>query len=94
MLHTKSKRDQPSGSREFKGFFLPFMGKAAIFIMWSGPFEQTFIPQSYGVSIKNEFNWSNCFRRDVKLINIAFYTHGVKICQSVTFGFCGVIDSF
>ena len=29
------------------------MGIAAIFVMWPGPFEQTFFPPSYGDSIWN-----------------------------------------
>ena len=29
----------------FKGF-LPYMGVAAILVMWPGPFEQTFVPAS------------------------------------------------
>ena len=29
------------------------MGMAAILVMWPGPFEQTFVPSSYGVSIWN-----------------------------------------
>ena len=29
------------------------MGMAAIFVMWPGPFEQTFVPQSHGDSIWN-----------------------------------------
>ena len=29
------------------------MGMAAILVMWSGPFEQTLVPPSYGVSIWN-----------------------------------------
>ena len=53
MLHTKSQGHRPSGSGEdFKGF-LPYMGLAAILVMWPGPFEQTFVPPSKGVSIWN-----------------------------------------
>ena len=29
------------------------MGMAAILVMWPGPFEQTFVPQSHGGSIWN-----------------------------------------
>ena len=48
MLHTKSQGNQPSGSGEedfFKGF-LPYMGVAAILVMWPVQFEQTFGPAS------------------------------------------------
>ena len=27
--------------------FLPYMGMAAILVMWPGPFEQTFVPPSH-----------------------------------------------
>ena len=33
--------------------FLPYMGMAAILVMWPGPFEQTFVPPSHGGSIWN-----------------------------------------
>ena len=33
--------------------FLPYMGMAAILVMWPKPFEQTFVPPSEGVSIWN-----------------------------------------
>ena len=36
----------------FKGF-LPYMGVAAILVMWPGPFVQTFVSASKGVSIWN-----------------------------------------
>ena len=41
MLHTKFQGHRPFGSRE-KDFlrFLPYMGMAAILVMWPGPFEQ------------------------------------------------------
>ena len=32
---------------------LPYMGMAAILVMWPGPFEQTFIPPSHGGSTWN-----------------------------------------
>ena len=34
-----------SGEEDFSRF-LPYMGMAAILVMWSGPFEQTFVPPS------------------------------------------------
>ena len=33
--------------------FLPYIGMAAILVMWPGPFEQTFVPLSQGDSIWN-----------------------------------------
>ena len=51
MLHTKSQGHQPSGfGEDFLGV-LPYMGLAAILVMWPGPFEHTFVPPSQGVSI-------------------------------------------
>ena len=43
MLHTKSQSHWPSGSGED---FLPYMGVAAVLVMWPGLFEQTFVPTS------------------------------------------------
>ena len=39
MLHTKFRENRPAGSGEedFLGF-LPYMGVAAILVMWPGPF--------------------------------------------------------
>ena len=44
MLHTKFRRNQPvgSGEEEFKGF-LPYMGMAAILVMWPASCHQIFI---------------------------------------------------
>ena len=33
--------------------FLPYMSMAASLVMWPGPFEQIFVPLSYGGSIWN-----------------------------------------
>ena len=54
MLHTYIQGHRPFGSRE-EGFlrFLPYIGMAAILVIWPGPFEQTFIPPSHGGSILN-----------------------------------------
>ena len=44
MLHTKFRENPPAGSGEdFEGF-LPYMGVAAILVMWPTCCEQTFIP--------------------------------------------------
>ena len=58
MLHTKFQGHQPFDSREedflsFFFFFLPCMGIAAILVLWTGPFEQTFVPPSHRIFIWN-----------------------------------------
>ena len=54
MLHTKPQGHWPIGSGEesFEGF-LPYMGVAAILVMWPRPLEQTFVPPSHWGSIWN-----------------------------------------
>ena len=54
MLHTKPQAYWPFASREddFKGF-LPYMGVAAILVMWPRPHKQTFVPQTHGGSTWN-----------------------------------------
>ena len=51
MLHTKFRSHRPFGSREDFLMFLPYMGMAAILVIWPWPFEQTFVPPSHGDSI-------------------------------------------
>ena len=53
MLHTKFHGHRPFGSGEDFLRLLPYMGMAAILVMWPGPFEQTFVPPSHGGSIWN-----------------------------------------
>ena len=53
MMHTKFQGHQPFGSREDFLRFLPYMGMAAILVMWPGPFEQTFNPPSHRSSTSN-----------------------------------------
>ena len=54
MQHTKFQGHQPFGSGEEDFLrFLPYMGMAAILVMWPGSFEQTFIPPSHRGSIWN-----------------------------------------
>ena len=54
MLHTKFKGNWSFGSGEEDFLrFLPYMGMAAILVMWLRPFEQTFIPPSQGGSTWN-----------------------------------------
>ena len=48
MTHTKFQGNRPFGSGEEDFLrFLPYMGMAAILVMWLGPFEQTFVPSSH-----------------------------------------------
>ena len=54
MLHTKFQGHWPFGSREEDFLrFLPYMGMAAILVMWPRTFEQTFVPPSHSSSIWN-----------------------------------------
>ena len=53
MLHTKFQGHWPFGSGEDFLRFLPYIGMAAILVMWPGSFEQTFVPPSHGGSIWN-----------------------------------------
>ena len=52
MLHAKYQDHRTSGSGDEDFLrFLPYMGMAAILVMWPGPFIQTFVPPSQGGSI-------------------------------------------
>ena len=53
MLHTEFQGHWPFDSGEDFSRFLPYMGMAAILVMWPGPFEQTFVPPSQGGSTWN-----------------------------------------
>ena len=54
MLHINIQGHRPFGFREEEFLiFLPYMGMAAILVMWPGPFEQTFVPPSHGGSTSN-----------------------------------------
>ena len=54
MLHAKFQGHRPFGCGEEDFLrFLPYMGMAAILVMWPGQFEQTFVPPSHGGSIWN-----------------------------------------
>ena len=49
MPHTKFQGHRPVGSGEEDFLkFLPYMGMAAILVMWPGPFQQIVVPQSKG----------------------------------------------
>ena len=54
MLHTKFQGHQSIGSGEEDLLrFLPYMGMAAILVMWPGPFKQLFVPPIPGGYIWN-----------------------------------------
>ena len=53
MLYTKFQDHRPFGSGEEFLQFLPYMGMAAILVMWPGLFEQIFVPPSQGGSTWN-----------------------------------------
>ena len=53
IMHTKFQGHQLFGSRKDFLRFLPYMGMAAIMVMWPGPFEQTLVPPSHRSSIWN-----------------------------------------
>ena len=54
MLHTKFQSHPAIGSGEEDFLrFLPYMGMAAILVMWPGPFEQLFVPPTPGGYIWN-----------------------------------------
>ena len=54
MLYTKFQWSRPFGSAEEDFYmFLPYMGMAAILVMWPGPFEQTFVAPSHRSFIWN-----------------------------------------
>ena len=54
MLNAKFQDHRTSGSGEVDFLrFLPYMGMAAILVMWPGPFIYTFVPPSQGGSTYN-----------------------------------------
>ena len=64
MLHTKFRRNVPTGSGEEDFLrFLPYMGMTAILVMRPGPFIQTFVPIfPRRLHIKFGFDWPSAFR--------------------------------
>ena len=67
MLHTKfqGQRSIGSGEEDFLRF-LPYMGMAAILVMWPGPFEQIFVsPDPWRLHMKFGYNWPSSFRGEV-----------------------------
>ena len=50
-MHTKIQGHWPFGGKEGFFRFLPYMGMAAILVMWPGAFEQTLFPPSHRSSI-------------------------------------------
>ena len=62
MLHSKFQDQRTFGFGEEDLLrFLPYMGVAAILVMRSGPFEQTFVPPSHGGSTWNLTDWPSGF---------------------------------
>ena len=55
MLHIKFQGHWPFGiwDEDFQRFFFPYMGIAAILVMWPRHYEQTFVPPPNGVSACN-----------------------------------------
>ena len=53
MLHTKPQGQWPFGSGKIFEGFLPYMGMAAILVMWPRPRKQTLVPPSQWGSIWN-----------------------------------------
>ena len=53
MLHTKFQGHRSIGSGEDFLRFLPYMGMAAMLVMWPRPFEQLFFPKGPGGCIWN-----------------------------------------
>ena len=76
MLHTKFQGHRPfgSGEEDFWGF-LPYMGMAAILVMWPGPFEQTLIPPSQRGSIWNLASISPVVSAEKMFENVDNKTH-------------------
>ena len=71
MLHTKFQGHRPFGSGEEDFLqFLPYMGMAAILVMWPGPFEQIFhspIPEK----LHMKFDWlAQWFQRRICLKSV------------------------
>ena len=72
-MHTKIQGHQPFGSGEDLFSFLPYMGMAAILVMWPQPFEQNFVPPSHrsskwnltliGPVVSEEKMFKECGRR-------------------------------
>ena len=72
MLHTKFLENQSTGSREEFLMILPYMGVAAILVMWSRCREQTIIPPTHrgskqilaliGQSVSEEKMYEECER--------------------------------
>ena len=48
------------------------MGMAAILVMWAGPFEQCFIPLSYGASTYNMATNGPAVSKEMKFKNVEF----------------------
>ena len=67
MLHAKFRGNRPPPVPEKKIFegFLPYMGVAAILVIWPRCREQTFVPPTQaGLHIKFGFDWPSGFREE------------------------------
>ena len=54
MLHTKFRGNWPAGSgKEDNERFLPYMGMAAILVMWSASYQQIFISMNLKANRQN-----------------------------------------
>ena len=63
MLHINFQGNLSFGSTEEEFFmFLPYLGMADILVIWTGPFEQIFVPQfPWKIHMKFCFNQPSCF---------------------------------
>ena len=77
MLHTKFQGHWPFGCGEEDFLrFLPYMGMAAILVMWPGPFEQTFVPPSQGGSMWNLASIGLVVSEEKMFENLDIHTYG------------------
>ena len=84
MLHTMFQGHQPLGSREEDFLrFLPYMGMAAILVMWPGLFEQAFIPQ-----------WPTWEYSYKSLIQLPFSCHGYKSKWEICTKFLCLVEGY
>ena len=67
----------------------------AILVMWSEPFEQTFVPSYYGLHTKFEFNWPSSFRDVWKCWRTDRQSNkaGIIWAETCDFQQCGILTS-
>ena len=61
------------------------MGMAAILVMWPGPFEQTFVPPSLGVSIWNLSSIDPVVSEEKMFENVDGRTDGRRTPESLVY---------